>query len=446
MIPLKNKITYFKISLRNYNPFYNEIVAKEISKKLRYFRNIYQYNPCSFDKMSILNSLHIKNKFVVYENSSNRIGDNSLIFLNGNFNHTLDIQRDLEKIYSISKRCSRVAVVLYNPYIEFIYKLAKMLRIYKGEIPNNFVTRSNLLNILKLSNYEEVSFKSLIYIPFYLFGLEILINKVCRQLPLIRNLALVSVSYLRPIIKSSPLTKLSIVVPARNESGNIKNIFKEISDLSNRIPLQLIVVEGNSTDATWEEIQKTYHYYKDSMDVKILQQIKKGKADAVRFGFQHASGELYTILDADLTVSTIHLEKFYNAYLEGHADFINGNRLIYPMEKNAMRFLNRVGNIFFAKTLSYILDINIGDSLCGTKLFSKMDYERFQVWRENFGDFDPFGDFEIIFPASELMLGFIDIPIHYKNRSYGETNIQRFRDGLKLFKMVAIGFFKIKIS
>ena len=445
MIPLKNMLSYFKLSLRNFSPFFNEIVANEISKKSRYFTNIYQFQPCIFDRMSILNSLNFKNKFVIQNSKEVNVEENSLLFINGNLNHSLDIQKDLEQLYSVCKRSSRVAVILYNPYLEFIYKFARFLNLYKGEIPNNFVTKTNLLNILKLSNFEEVAFKNLIYIPFYLFGLEVIINKIFRNLPIIKYLSFISITYLRPIKKSSPHTKLSIIVPARNESGNIQNIFKEVKELSNKIPLQLIMVEGNSTDSTWKEIQKIYHQYKDIMDIKILQQTGRGKADAVRIGFQHASGDLFTILDADLTVSTIHLEKFYIAYLDGFGDFINGNRLIYPMERNAMKFLNRIGNIFFAKVLSYILDINIGDSLCGTKLFSKTDYERFQTWREHFGDFDPFGDFEIIFPASELMLGVIDIPIHYKNRSYGETNIQRFRDGLKLFKMAAIGFFKIKV-
>lgn len=445
MISQKNKIAYFKLSLRKYNPFYSKIISNEIAKILCYFKNIYQYSPCIFDKITILNFLDFKNKHIINKSKIIEIEENSIIFLNGNFNHTLDIQQDLEQIYSMSKRCSRVAVVLYNPYIEIIYKLSKYLKIYKGDIPNNFVTKVNLLNLLKLSKFEVVSFKNLIYIPFYLFGLEKIINKLCSHLPIIKHFSFVSIVYLRPIKKSSPLSKLSIVVPARNESGNIQNIFREIKDLSNKIPLQLIMVEGNSTDSTWEEIQKILPQYKDSMDIKILQQVGRGKADAVRIGFQHANGDLFTILDADLTVSSVHLEKFYSAYLNGLGDFINGNRLVYPMEKGAMKFLNRIGNIFFAKALSYILDIKIGDSLCGTKMFSKTDYERFQIWRKKFGDFDPFGDFELIFPASELKLGVVDLPIHYKNRAYGETNIQRFRDGFRLLKMAGIGFFKIKL-
>ena len=140
------------------------------------------------------------------------------------------------------------------------------------------------------------------------------------------------------------------------------------------------------------------------------------------------------------------LPRFYHAYRTGKADFINGSRLLYPMEGEAMRFLNHLGNIFFAKALSYVLNTRLGDSLCGTKLVSAKDYKRFIEWRNDFGDFDPFGDFELIFPASFLGLGIINIPIQYKARVYGETNISRFRHGFILLKMTMFGFFKIKLG
>ena len=151
-------------------------------------------------------------------------------------------------------------------------------------------------------------------------------------------------------------------------------------------------------------------------------------------------------MDADLTMPPELLPRFYNAYVEGHADFINGSRLLYPMEGEAMRFLNRLGNAFFAKALSFVLNSRLGDSLCGTKLVSSLDYKRFIKWRGEFGDFDPFGDFELLFPAAQLGLGIINIPVRYRARVYGSTNIRRFRDGWILLRMTTLGFFKIKVG
>ena len=140
------------------------------------------------------------------------------------------------------------------------------------------------------------------------------------------------------------------------------------------------------------------------------------------------------------------LGRFYDAWCRGLGDFVNGNRLVYPMEGAAMKFLNWLGNVFFAKALSSVLGARLGDSLCGTKMVTKADYERFCAWRKDFGEFDPFGDFELLFPAALLGLGIIDIPIRYRDRVYGSTNIRRFYHGWMLLKMTAIGFFRLKLG
>ncbi|MBP1635338.1 MAG: glycosyl transferase, family 2, partial [Acidobacteria bacterium] len=180
--------------------------------------------------------------------------------------------------------------------------------------------------------------------------------------------------------------------------------------------------------------------------IVALQQEGRGKADAVRLGFSRASGDLVTILDADLTMPPEDLTRFYDAYCRGMGDFVNGTRLVYPMEGEAMRFLNRLGNVFFAKLLGYVLDSPIGDSLCGTKLLARRDYERFVRWRGDFGDFDPFGDFELLFPAAVLGAGIVNLPVYYRARTYGSTNIRRFRDGAILFRMSMTGLLRIKFG
>jgi glycosyltransferase involved in cell wall biosynthesis len=202
-------------------------------------------------------------------------------------------------------------------------------------------------------------------------------------------------------------------------------------------------VEGGSSDGTWTEVERVAAQHPN---VRALKQQGRGKNDAVRLGFSEAKGELLTILDADLTMPPEKLGSFYEAYVSGRADFVNGSRLVYPMEGAAMRFLNLVANVFFAKALSSVLDMRVGDSLCGTKLVARHDYQRFVRWRESFGEFDPFGDFELIFPAAVLAIGSIDVPVHYRARTYGTTQIHRFRDGLRLLRMVITALFDIKMG
>jgi len=248
---------------------------------------------------------------------------------------------------------------------------------------------------------------------------------------------------MRPLVPASQ-QGISCVIPARNEHGNIENALTRFPDLGREA--EIIFVEGHSTDGTWDEIVRVSAKYRDQFRILAVQQPGKGKADAVRLGFSHAREELLVILDADLTMPPEMLSRFAFAYDQGHGDFINGSRLVYPMEGAAMRFLNRMGNIFFAKMLSAVLDVRLGDSLCGTKLLTKHDYERMVAWRKDFGEFDPFGDFELLFPAAELGLEIVDVPVRYLARTYGETNIQRFRHGLQLLKMTWVGLVRIKMG
>jgi hypothetical protein len=342
-------------------------------------------------------------------------------------------------------RTSRIVVVSYNPYLRGVWALANALKIRKAEVPTTFVTRVDLDNLAKISGHEVVRTRPALYVPFRLLGLGAVINAIMPCVPGLRWLAAVSVSVLRPVIPEKERPSVSVVIPARNEKGNIEDALRRLPDLGGA-KLEVIFVEGHSTDGTWEEIQRVIPRYRSRFDIKAVHQTGKGKCDAVRLGCSLASGRLLTILDADLTMPPELLGRFYDAYCLGLGDFVNGNRLLYPMEGDAMRFMNRIGNVFFAKALSFVLDARIGDSLCGTKLCARRDYERFVQWRERFGDFDPFGDFELLFPAAALALGIVDVSIRYRARTYGATNIRRFNDGWLLLKMAALGLFRLKMG
>jgi glycosyltransferase involved in cell wall biosynthesis len=233
----------------------------------------------------------------------------------------------------------------------------------------------------------------------------------------------------------------TIVVPARNEAGNIEQAVRRIPEIG--LATEIIFVEGQSTDNTWEEIQRVLREY-PNRNIRVMRQQSQGKGGAVREAFAVASGQLLFILDADLTMPPEDLPKFYHVARSGTADFVNGVRLVYPMEHQAMRFFNMLGNKLFSLAFSWLLGQSVKDTLCGTKVLFKKDYESIARNRAYFGDFDPFGDFDLLFGAAKLNLRILDLPIRYKARTYGETNISRWRHGWLLLRMVGFAARRLK--
>jgi glycosyltransferase involved in cell wall biosynthesis len=243
----------------------------------------------------------------------------------------------------------------------------------------------------------------------------------------------------RPSAAKEP--RVSVIVPARNEAGNIKAIFDRTPDMGGGT--ELVFVEGHSRDDTYASIEREIARH-PGQPAQLLRQTGRGKGDAVRLGFAQARGDVLMILDADLTVAPEDLPRFLNALQSGKGELINGVRLVYPMEKQAMRFFNLLGNKFFSLAFSWLLGQSIKDTLCGTKVLWATDYQRIAEQRAYFGDFDPFGDFDLLFGAAKLNLKIVDLPIRYRERTYGETNIQRWRHGLLLLRMVLFAARRIK--
>ena len=428
-----------------------ERIAKELSRVTASMDEVLQYSPRPDDTGLLLQKLSVKGGRGVVRTlasiPSHWAAQKDLrtaILLNGNFSHSRDIQSLLVSLHEKLNRHSRVLVIAYSPYMRWVYLLATRMKLRRGELPTTFLTEVDARNIAKISGFDLVRIRPCVFFPFSIVGLGTLFNQIMVSVPFFRRLSYTSILVFRPIKRAIPDPSLSIVIPARNEKGNIEGAVQRIPQIA---PIQeIIFVEGNSNDGTWQEIQRVIREYKGPYFLKAFQQKGKGKNDAVRMGFANSTCELLTILDADLTMPPEVLHRFYDAYRDGHGDFINGNRLSYPMEGEAMKFLNHLGNVFFAKALSWVLDSSLGDSLYGTKLLARKDYQRIVEWRERFGDFDPFGDFELLYPAAELGYGIVDMPVAYKARVYGTTNIRRFRDGIKLLKMTVIGFIKIKMG
>jgi glycosyltransferase involved in cell wall biosynthesis len=293
-----------------------------------------------------------------------------------------------------------------------------------------------------LGDFELVKSEKRLLSPVSLMGLGKLVNRFASPLPLVGHLSLRHYTICRSRHRAQEEAKsVSIVIPARNERGNIEQAIIRMPRFCD--DLEVIFVEGHSHDGTLEEMNRVKAKYA-GCDIKVMVQPGRGKADAVFTGFDAARGDVLMILDADLTMPPEQLPKFWCAIRSGQGEFINGSRLIYPMDGGAMRFLNLIANRLFSILFSWLLTQRYTDTLCGTKVLRRTDYERLKRGRAYFGDFDPFGDFDIIFGASKLNLKTVEVPIRYAARIYGKTQISRFRHGLLLLRMVIFAFFKIK--
>jgi hypothetical protein len=368
------------------------------------------------------------------------------IVLNGNLHYEVDIQEQLEKLHAQIPSDSHLIVVYYSALWRPLTRFASALGLRAKTPEQNWLSHSDISNFLVLSGFEPVRHEQKILLPLPIPLISRLVNRWFAPLPFFRQLTLLNIVVARTVRSSSDrvldqIPSVSIVVPARNEAGNIEAVILRTPVFGPRD--ELIFVEGNSSDNTWEVLHEMVEKYGDKRKIVVARQEGKGKGDAVRKGFSLASNEILIILDADLTVPPEDLPKFYNAVVTNKCDFANGSRLVYPLEKRSMRFFNLIGNKFFAVAFSFILGQKFKDTLCGTKALSRKNYQKIAANRGFFGDFDPFGDFDLLFGATRMGLKIMDIPIAYKERTYGNTNIHRWRHGAILLKMVAFAARKI---
>ncbi|HEY3445904.1 MAG TPA: glycosyltransferase [Myxococcales bacterium] len=356
-----------------------------------------------------------------------------------------DVWAGLRSLRKVMGPRSRLFVTYHNFLWEPVLQLGAALGLKMPESEQNWLGRQDIENLLKLAGFEVVHSGSSTLLPVDLPIVSRLANRVLARLPLLEQLALVEYFVARPvwqnIQREEPMT-CSVVVPCRNERGNVEDIFARTPDLG--AGTELILVDGNSEDGTVEEIEKRLG--KRPNTVLIHQGDGKGKGDAVRKGFAAATGDILFILDADLTVPPEDLPKFYEAIAEGRGEFVNGTRLVYPMEQGAMRLLNMLGNKFFSLAFTHLLGMPVKDTLCGTKVLRRVDYERIAANRAYFGDFDPFGDFDLLFGAARSAFKLVEVPVRYRARTYGDTKIDRFKHGWLLLKMTGVAFRKFRLG
>ena len=363
------------------------------------------------------------------------------IVLPGTLGEVQDIQSFLVSLRKFCTPNTRIIIEYYSYFWQYILKLAEVLHLKRPQKIQNWITAQDLINFLTLADYEPIKKERSILLPINIWGVSYIVNRYVAKLPLINALTLNHFVIARPLYKEYKECSVTILVPCRNERDNIEPAITRTPVFGTH--QEFIFVEGHSQDGTYQELERVKVKYPQK-DIKIFKQPGKGKGDAVRFGFNQASGDILMILDADLTVAPEDLPKFYEAIRDHKGEFINGSRLVYPMEKEAMRFLNLVANKFFGIFFSWLLGQRFKDTLCGTKVLSRVHYQQIEANRAYFGDFDPFGDFDLIFGAIKQNLKVIELPIRYKSRQYGTTQIERFRHGLLLLRMCAFAMKKIK--
>lgn len=359
-----------------------------------------------------------------------------------------DVWLFLRNLRTVVTPDTRVLFTYYNFVWEPLLKLAERLNLKASEPPQNWISAPDLVNLLDLAHFDPVSSGYRATIPAGPSRLVRPVNRLISLLPLLRNLGLTSYVVARPSLQATYPRLLepscTVVIPTRNERGNIRPALERLKPLGTQT--EVIFVDGDSTDGTAEEIERLIPHC-PHLDVKLIDQGDGvGKGDAVRKGFAAANGEVLMILDADLTVPPEDLPKFWHALVEEKGEFINGTRLVYPMEDQAMRIANIFGNKLFRSVFSWILDQRITDTLCGTKALWASDYAKIAAQRHYFGDFDPFGDFDLLFGASKAALKIREVPIRYRARTYGTTNISRWRHGVLLLRMAAKGARKLRFN
>jgi SAM-dependent methyltransferase len=354
-----------------------------------------------------------------------------------------DIDGTLRLIHKLCAPSTRIIISYYSHLWEPVLKIAEALGLRSKQPRINYIATADFRNLMDLADCEVISQEQRQLLPQRWFGLGPFINRFIAPLPGIRQLCLRTYLVGRPVLQFPDRKySASIVIPCRNERGNIEHAILRMPKFG--AAQEILFVEGNSSDDTFAECERVRDAYRDRWDIKVLKQEGKGKGDAVRKGFAAATGDVLMILDADLTMPPEALPKYQAVIETGKADFVNGTRLVYPMETEAMRPLNFIANRVFAYLFSYLVNTRLTDTLCGTKVLLRRDYEVLARERDYFGNFDPFGDFDLIFGAAKQNLKIIETPIHYKARTFGETQISRFRDGWLLLKMVWFAYRKLK--
>jgi hypothetical protein len=345
---------------------------------------------------------------------------------------TVDILRSFERIRQHCTAETQVVVINYNHLWQPILQLASKLGLRSKFVEPNWVSENDIRGFLKLAGFRPVRKHRLLLFPKSVPLVSTFLNRLIARLPGLRRLCLMQVMVARPV--PEPLNErnltVSVVIPCRNEKDNIAPAVERIPALGQQS--EILFCDDKSTDGTADEVRRMQALYPER-EIRLIEGPGICKAENVWTGFRAARGDVLMILDADLAVMPEELPMFLRALASRRGDFINGSRLIYPMQHNAMKFANEIGNKLFGLLFSFLLDQRIKDTLCGTKVLWRKDWIRMEKTLGSWGIKDLWGDYELLFGASKLHLEIVEVPVHYQERIHGVTKMTRvFANGLRM--------------
>ncbi len=367
------------------------------------------------------------------------------IVFNG-IDETADVQAALRQIRPLAARQTRLVIVTYNHLWEPLYTLAEKLGLKVPSAEQNWLSDADIRNFLHLTGYEWLKTHQLVLFPKYLPLVSEFLNHLCARLPWIKALCMLQVHVARraPEPVDMGRLKVSVVIPCKDEKGNIESAVTRMPQLGAHT--EIIFCDDHSTDGTADEVRRMQAVHPDK-DIRLVTGPGICKSKNVWTGFDAATGDVLMILDADLTTMPEELPYFLESLASGRAEFVNGSRLIYPMPTGAMKGANMIGNKFFSLAFSYLLEQRVKDTLCGTKVLWRTDWERIKPLVGTWGTMDRWGDYDLLFGAAKLNLRILDLPVHYQERIYGTTKMTKvFRNGLIMLQKCFYGFLKLKLG
>ncbi|HEY1052343.1 MAG TPA: glycosyltransferase [Prosthecobacter sp.] len=357
----------------------------------------------------------------------------------------VDIQSLLDRVHAVCLPHTRIIIHAYNHLWEPLVSLAEKSNIKTPKVEPNWLSVHDYEGLLKLSGFEFLRVSRRMLMPFGIPLLSNGINKYLAWLPLVERMNLFNFIVARPAPQPRPATdfKVSVIIPCKDEKGNVRSAVERIPQLGRET--EIIFCDDKSTDGTADEVRRMQAEFPEK-NIRLVDGPAISKSRNVWTGFRAATGDILMILDADLTVMPEELPRFVEAIASGKGEFINGSRMVYPMQGQAMKFANMLGNKGFASLFSYLLGSPVRDTLCGTKVLWRRDWEKISRMIDTWGAEDRWGDYELLFGAAKLNLRILDLPVHYQERTYGDTKMnRRFKNGLVMLRFCWAAFLKLKL-
>ncbi len=344
--------------------------------------------------------------------------------------HVHDIWELVESLQPHLGEHSLLLLTTTNPLWAPVMRLGGRLGWRVPDSPRNYLTSRDIASVLALQGIDVVESGFLLPAPKRVPVVADLLNLIVPDVPVLRYAS--SVQYLAARVRCvrRPLS-VSVVIPCHNEEGNIAECIARTPDFGRST--EVVVVDDGSRDETRAVVRSVMQ--RDPRVRLVAYDTNHGKANAVRAGFDAATGDVLMILDADMTVAPEDLPKFLKPLQDGTADFVNGTRLVYPMAGQAMPLANFLGNKAFCFLTSWALRQRVSDTLCGTKALFRADYEKLPIVGK-----DRWGDFDLLFGAARSRLRILEIPVHYGDRKSGDSKMNVRRDGWLFLKACLAGW------